>query len=121
MSKYSLLILGLTVGGLMTAMTYFVSHNNSKINCTPYLTGAAPQSIQWQMQYEAAHPPIQAHERGFPLAYYREAFPANCFLAEGVNSKTGWILSGLVLDYLIWSVLVIVVCSAPLLIKKGKA
>jgi hypothetical protein len=124
-------VIGLITGGIITATTYAVSHNNPKITCIPgSLQKYVPQSIQWQIAYDEAHPPIPTRERGFPFIYYRESSVSRkssvyggssmdkCSLDAGV--KTGLLSSNLIFDYLIWSAVAVVVSSGALLIIRGK-
>jgi hypothetical protein len=107
-----LIVIALVCSIAATGLTFLMSDQNTKISCfepdiimganNPLLDEVRPPSTM-----NADSPPVYAIERGFPVKYYRQAFPANCTLPDGFDAPTSSQLEigHLVIDLLVWAAL----------------
>lgn len=111
--------LAVLIAAVITGLTFLVPTHNAKITCFAQDTFTSDHTTQvTETTNDSA--PTPAVERGFPLQYYREAFPSTCIPTNGQLPSSNFRLVNLVGDWLIWTALTSLITFALIKIRAMK-
>ena len=113
-----IIIIAAVVAIVATALTLFAQTHNTRMSCfEPDIVMGADIAHPLTTELRAPgatssdSPPVYAIEKGFPLKYYRQAFPAACTFPDGGPAPTSSQIDAghLAIDLLAWFILVLAV------------